>query len=235
MSFARRRMNLTILADGSVMAIGGTGSADSATAAVLQGKIWNPTTETWKTVGSMGEARMYHSSAVLLPDGRIVVGGGEAAGRLRAQVYSPPYLFNGPRPTITSAPGTAAYGSTFAISSPDAAGITSVSLLRPTASTHAFDMNQRYVPLTFTRAGSTSPRPRPPRARGLPGDYMLVIKSAAGVPSVASWVRIGTAGTLQPGAIAGTVKDATTGGRSPGASVSTSSRSTTTDSRGITR
>ena len=48
---------------------------------------------------------MYHSSAVLLPDGRVVVGGGEAAGRLRAQIYSPPYLFKGARPTISGSPG----------------------------------------------------------------------------------------------------------------------------------
>ena len=87
------------------MAIGGTGQSDSEAAAVLQGEIWNPTTEAWTTVASMGEARMYHSSAVLLPDGRVVVGGGEASGRLRAQVYSPPYLFNGSRPTILVSPG----------------------------------------------------------------------------------------------------------------------------------
>jgi hypothetical protein len=143
MAFARRRMNLTILADGSVMAMGGTLQADNESTAVLPAEIWDPVTETWTTVAAMAEARMYHSSAVLLPDGRIVVGGGEAAGRLRAQVYSPPYLFKGPRPTIGSSPGTAAYGNTFQMTSPQAASITSVTLLRPTAATHALDMNQR--------------------------------------------------------------------------------------------
>jgi hypothetical protein len=233
MSFARRRMNLTILADGTVMAIGGTGQADSATAAVLAGEIWDPATETWTTVASMGEARMYHSASVLLPDGRVVVGGGEAAGRLRAQIYSPPYLFKGPRPTITAAPGTAAYGASFDISSPDAADITSVTLMRPTAATHAFDMNQRYVPLAFSTSGSTITATAP-ASGGVapPGDYMLIIKSSAGVPSVASWVRIGTSGTLLPGSVAGTVTDAVTTAPLEGASVSTSSRSTTTDAAG---
>ena len=73
---------------------------------------------------------MYHSSAVLLPDGRIVVGGGEAAGRLRAQIYSPPYLFGGARPVIAAAPTLAGYGGTFSVTTPDVASITSVALIR---------------------------------------------------------------------------------------------------------
>ena len=176
---------------------------------------------------------MYHSSAVLLPDGRVVVGGGEASGRLRAQVYSPPYLFNGSRPTISSAPGTAAYGTTFAISSPQAASVTSVALLRPTAATHALDMNQRYVPLAFTRSGTTLVATAP-ASGGVapPGDYMLVLKNSTGVPSVASWVRIGTAAALEPGTIVGTVTDASTSAPIDGVSVSTSGRSATTDDDG---
>ncbi len=233
MSFARRRMNLTILADGTVMAIGGTGQADSATAAVLAGRDLGPDSETWTTVASMGEARMYHSRAVLLPDGRIVVGGGEAAGRLRAQVYSPPYLFKGHARRSRRRPGRQRMVPHFAITSPHAAGIASVSLLRPTAATHAFDMNQRYVPLSFTKAGNTITATAP-ASGGVapPGDYMLIIKSAAGVPSVASWIRVGTAGNLQPGTISGVVTNGTTSAPIAGASVSTNGRSTTTDATG---
>ena len=155
---------------------------------------------------------MYHSSAIMLPDGRIVVGGGEAGGRLRAQIYSPPYLFKGARPTISGSPASAAYGTTLAITSPDAASITSVALLRPSAATHALDMNQRYVPLSFTRSGNTL-NAIGPASGGVapPGDYMLIIKNSAGVPSVASWVRIGTTGGLQPGTVAGGVTDSVVG------------------------
>ncbi|MGP1675000.1 MAG: galactose oxidase-like domain-containing protein, partial [Candidatus Limnocylindrales bacterium] len=233
MSFARRRMNLTILADGSVMAIGGTAAADDAAQAVLAGEIWNPTTEQWTTVESMGEARMYHSSSVLLPDGRIVVGGGEAGGRLRAQVYSPPYLFQGARPTLTSGPATAAFGSTFALTSPDAASITSLSLLRPAAATHALDMDQRYVPLAFSRSGSTL-TVTAPASGGVapPGEYMLIAKNAQGVPSIARWVRIGTAGSLQPGSISGTISNALTGDPIGGATVTTSAGTATTNGQG---
>ena len=226
-------MNLMLLADGTVMAIGGTASGDSEAAAVLAGEIWNPTTETWSTVESMGEARMYHSSAVLLADGRVVVGGGEAGGRLRAQVYSPPYLFKGTRPVISGAPGSAAYGTTIQVTSPDAASITSVALLRPPASTHAFDMNQRYVPLNFTRSGTTL-NATGPASGGVapPGDYMLIIKNASGVPSVARFVRIGTSGGLQPGTVAGRVTDSVTHAAIQGATVASSAGNDTTDSQG---
>ena len=99
----------------------------------------------------MGEARMYHSSAVLLPDGRVVIGGGEAGGRLRAQIYSPPYLFKGTRPTSGARPRGVRDDLGH---EPGRSAITSVALLRPSAATHAFDMNQRYVPLSFTRSGN---------------------------------------------------------------------------------
>jgi PKD repeat protein len=233
MSFPRRRMNLMILADGSVMAIGGTRRSDDVAQAVLEGEIWNPATETWTVVAAMAEARMYHSSAVLLPDGRVVVGGGEASGRLHAQVYSPPYLFKGARPTIASAPAIAGYGSTFTVGTPDAASIVSVALLRPSASTHAFDMNQRHVPLVFTQQSGalTVSAPAGPGVAP-PGDYMLVVTNGSGVPSIARWVRVGTAASVQPGRVAGTVTNLADGQPLSGVTVSSVAGSTTTTASG---
>ena len=233
MAFARRRMNLTILADGSVMAIGGTRAADDASQAVLEGEIWNPSTEQWTTVGAMTEPRMYHSAAVLLADGRIVVGGGEAAGRLRAQVYSPPYLFKGARPVITTAPAMAGYGTSFSIATPDAASITSVALIRLSAGTHAFDQNQRYVPLTFS-AGSGSLSVTSPASGGVapPGYYQLVIKNGSGVPSVARYIRVDTGGNLQPGTIHGTITDSASGLPISGATASIGNNVATSNASG---
>lgn len=233
MSFPRRRHNLVLLADGQVMAVGGTRQADSDGLAVLEGEIWNPITTQWSTVAPMTEARMYHSSALLLPDGRILTAGGEADGRLHAQIYSPPYLFKGTRPTITSAPDLAAYGTTFTIETPNAATIESVALIRPSAVTHAFDMNQRYVPLTFSKTASGLSVTAPANGNiAPPGYYMLIIKDANGVPSVANWLRIDTAGQLMPGSISGRVTDKAGGQGVSGATVSYSGGSTTTAADG---
>ena len=233
MAFPRRRMNLTILADGTLLAIGGTRSADDATQAVLEAEIWNPASETWTTVGAMTEARMYHSSAVLLQDGRVVVGGGEADGRLRAQVYSPPYLFQGARPTISSAPVSAAYGTTFSVGTPDSSSISSVALIRLSAATHAFDENQRYVPLTFTTSsGSLTVSAPPSGGYAPPGFYQLVIKNGAGVPSVARSIQVDTAANLQPGAIHGTITDSASGLPVGGATVTNGPRVATSDAAG---
>ncbi len=76
---------------------------------MLPSEIWNPTTQTWSPAAATGATRGYHSTAVLMPDGTVLVGGsGHAnpglAGQDSSQVYSPAYLSKGPRPTISSAP-----------------------------------------------------------------------------------------------------------------------------------
>jgi galactose oxidase-like protein/carboxypeptidase family protein/flagellar hook capping protein FlgD len=235
MSFPRRRHNMVILLDGSVMAVGGTRTADKESDAVLQGEIWNPNSELWTTVAAMSEARMYHSAALLLPDGRVVSAGGEASGRMHAQIYSPPYLFKGARPTIGSAPGSVSYGSTFTLSTPDAGSIDRVAILRPCAATHAIDMNERYVPLTHrpgSVAGTLSVDAPANSNLAPPGYYMLVIRNASGVPSVASWIRIDSSGNLAPGTISGRVTATGSGNGIAGASVSYNGGATTSDAAG---
>jgi hypothetical protein len=200
MAFPRRRHNLTILADGSVMAVGGTTFADDERGAVYEGEIFDPETETWTTVAPMTEPRMYHSAAALLPDGRLVIGGGEVIqARNHVQIYSPPYLFKGPRPTIASAPQQAEYAAPITVATPDAARVASVALIRPSAVTHGFDSNQRYVPLTFRRDGDALSVDTPSNGNiAPPGYYMLVIEDASGVPSVAHWIRLEGAGLPGP-------------------------------------
>jgi PKD repeat protein len=193
MAFPRRRMNTPILADGSIMAVGGTRQADDDTQAVLDGEIWSPATKQWTTVASMSEARMYHSTALLLPDGRVVTAGGESGGRLRAEIYSPPYLFKGQRPTITASPDQAGYGATFSIAT-DVSDIAKVAIIRPSGVTHAIDMNERYVPLGFTASGNQLTVDAPPSANHAPpGYYMIVVVDSKGVPSVARWIHLGAA------------------------------------------
>ena len=196
MQYPRSFMNLTNLPDGSVLATGGgtERSGQDDTKAVKSGEIWDPSTGLWRTVAAMAAPRLYHSTALLLPDGRVFVsGGGGDAGvtdQRSYQVYSPPYLFKGPRPAIISVPGTVQYNASVLVETPDAGSIQSVSLIRTGSVTHAFDQNERALSLSFTQtAGGLSVKMPANGNYAPPGHYMLSIVSSNGVPSVASMVR----------------------------------------------
>ncbi|HEY9286013.1 MAG TPA: galactose oxidase-like domain-containing protein [Pyrinomonadaceae bacterium] len=200
MAFARRQMNATVLPDGKVLATGGTASPgfNDATGSVFAAEMWDPATETWTTVASMQERRLYHSGAVLLPDGRVLsAGGGQPAGEggdsdhPTAEIYSPPYLFRGARPTITSAPASAGYGQTFFVQTPDAASVAKVTLVRLSSVTHSFNQNQRFNRLNFTLGAGGLNVTAPADGNVCPpGHYMLFILNGNGVPSVAKIIKI---------------------------------------------
>jgi len=190
------------LADGTVMAVGGNWGPGRYGNPQQQSLIYTPGASnwlngTWKTTtgfyNSNTVVRGYHSVAVLLPDGRVLSTGSTSGAQYdnTYQIYSPPYLSNGTRPTITNAPATVNYGQNFVITTPDASNINSVALIAPTATTHALNMTQRYVPLNFS-IGSGNVTAAAPQNGNLapPGYYMLVIVSNTGVPSVASWIQI---------------------------------------------
>ena len=99
--------------------------------------------------------------ALLLPDATVwLAGGNPSRGSYEPhmEIYKPAYLFNSSgaaatRPTITSAPSAISWGNAFTVQTPDAANISSVVLVRNGAVTHAFNMDQRLVGMSFT-AGS---------------------------------------------------------------------------------
>ena len=142
----------------------------------------------------MSRPRLYHSEALLLPDGRVMeYGGGRfndttlSTDQFSVEFFTPPYLFKGSRPRITSAPSQLSYGGNFTVQTPDAAGIAKVSLVRFGGVTHAINMSQRFLPLSFL-VGSGSLTVTAPANSNLapPGNYMLFIVSTSGVPSVAA-------------------------------------------------
>ena len=192
MRFARTYHNLTSLPDGNVLVTGGEGTTNpfDQSTAVYAAEMWSPTSETFTTMASMQTPRVYHSFALLLPDGRVLVGGSGEYGsgsidQLNAEIYSPPYLFKGARPTVTSAPSRLTYGSQFAVQTPDATNISSVALLRLGSVTHAFNENQRYIPLTFSPSlGSLNVQAPANGNIAPPGHYMLFLVNSSGVPSV---------------------------------------------------
>ncbi len=200
MNFARTYHTMVMLPDGNVLVTNGGQTTDAVGVgtAVLEPEMWLPAAQVFTKLAGMVSPRLYHSTALLLPDARVLVTGGgrfngvnEPTDQLSAEIYSPPYLFKGPRPTIGSAPSTVNYATNFSVVTPDATQISSVALIRLGAVTHAFDQNQRYVPLTFQQATGGLTVQAPSSANlAPPGYYMLFIINSNGVPSIASMVKI---------------------------------------------
>ena len=191
MAFPRRQTNATLLPTGDVLVTGGTGGLgfNDLAGAVRAAELWHPETGTWRTLASATTARIYHSTALLLPDGRILyTGSGDGGGSPNEptyELYSPPYLFNGPRPVITSdLPPRADYGSTQLVKTPDAAKIAKVTFIALGSVTHAFDQNARLVPLSFSAVAKGISITLPAsRTAAPPGPYMLFLVNTEGVPS----------------------------------------------------
>ncbi|MFC7305236.1 galactose oxidase-like domain-containing protein [Streptomyces monticola] len=185
-------VSAVLLPDGKVLETGG--AMHDRADPVYESSLFDPRTETFDPVAPDPEERGYHSSAFLMPDGRVMTTGdnpGNGTWNHDVSVYSPPYLFKGPRPKITSVIDKQwSYGDTQRITVDRP--IAKAELIRPAAVTHSSDPNQRFVDLPMTVDGSTidlnvtsNPNLAPP------GWYMLFAVDANGVPSVAEWVRVG--------------------------------------------
>jgi galactose oxidase-like protein len=198
MAQARRHLNATLLPTGEVLVTGGTSGAtfNNPAGAVHAAELWNPATRTWTTLASNQVIRIYHATTLLLPDGRVLhTGSGDganAANERNYELFSPPYLFKGARPTVTGAtPATVAYGETVFVGTPNGASITKVTFLRFGSVTHAFDAGARLVPLNFSQvAGGLSVAIPASRTTAPPGPYMLFLVNGNGVPSEAQIMRL---------------------------------------------
>jgi hypothetical protein len=204
MSVARRHLNATLLPDGTVLATGGSygsGFNNTSTPAFTT-ELWDPATEKWTTLASASVGRFYHSSALLLPDGRVLSTGGE--NTTDVEIFSPPYLFKGARPAVSGAPASIGYGQRFTVQSPDAASIAKVTLIRLASVTHAFNQNQRINILQFTPGSGTVDITTPANANlAPPGDYMLFAVNTNGVPSIGTVVRLSASAPTPPPPSAG--------------------------------
>lgn len=192
----RQYVNLTNLFDRTVLA--SNGATGNRTDDIFSASIYDPASNTWSsTTPADPIGRNYHSSAQLLPDGRVVVMGSnplDGSFEMRISIYEPPYLFRGTRPTINAAPTQAAYGTTINL------GVTgtvaSASLTAPSSATHQMDSNARLVDLPITGTGANRIATVPSNSNLLPpGPYMLTVLDSSGVPSVARWITVGAGGT----------------------------------------
>lgn len=201
MKFKRRQLNATILPDGKVLVTGGSSAPgfNNADGSVFAAEMWDPKSGKWTTMASMTVRRLYHSTAVLLPDGRVLSAGGgmppsDQGGdkdHRDAEIYSPPYLFNGPRPVITAAPDHVGFGGPFRVDTPEAASIEQVTWIRLSSVTHAFNQSQRFNRLHIvSKSAGYLTVTAPSNAECPPGPYLLFVLNDKGVPSVGKVVFI---------------------------------------------
>jgi hypothetical protein len=197
----RIQLNATILPNGKVLVSGGSTVNEDPATGVLEAQLYDPASNSFSSASNMEFARVYHSNTILLPDATVLALGGNPQRKVyepHMEIYSPPYLFNSngtpaSRPVMTHVqPPRIAYGASFRVRTPQAANIRSVVLVRPGAVTHAFDMEQRLVGLTFNAAYGDLVVKAPANGNlAPPGYYMLFIVNDYGVPSVAKFVHLG--------------------------------------------
>ena len=204
MAARRGHLNVTVLPDDSLVAMGGGGGIGTVNGAsslyvdpVFTSERLLPGAAAWTPAGSEVDERTYHSTAVLLPDARVLSAGDDRSSHFpaalrRGEIWTPPYLASGARPSIDAAPGAVRYGAAFGVASSGPAAIDHAVLMRPAAITHANDMDQRSVRIAMSGSGGalTLTAPFDPTVAP-PGYYMLFLVDAQGRPSEARWIRLG--------------------------------------------
>ncbi|MER6422659.1 galactose oxidase-like domain-containing protein [Streptomyces sp. NPDC001137] len=193
----------SVLPDDTVLVSGGSedyrGRSDSN---ILQARLYHPDTNTFQRVADPEVGRNYHSGSILLPDGRVMFFGSDSLygdkantkpGKFeqRIEIYTPPYLYRDSRPSLSGGPQTIARGGSGTFTSPQASAIKKVRLIRPSASTHVTDVDQRSIALDYTVSGDKI-TVTVPKNRNLvtSGWYMLFVDDDQGTPSKAQWVKV---------------------------------------------
>ena len=196
MNYPRQNENLVLLPDGTVLAVAGGEGGGAYSNPVYQPEIYNPARNTWTLMNPQQVQRTYHSTALLVPDGRVVSAGSDSGTMAQTfEVFSPPYLSKGARPSITSAPSSLTYGQNFTITTPDAASIIRVALIKVASTTHATRFDERFADLRFSIGDGQITATAPPSgAYAPPGYYMLDILNSSGVPAVMPFVLLSSSG-----------------------------------------
>lgn len=188
-------LNATTLPDRTVLVSNGGQLNRNDSANVYTAASYNPATNQWTSLPADPIGRNYHSSAVLLPDGRVAVIGsnpGNGSYELRISVYQPSYLFRTVRPNISNVPSSSNYGQqfNFNVNTPGKT-VKWVQLMRPMSVTHQMDSNMRLVDLPVVVQNGVATVSVPSNRNLLPpGPYMLTVTDSDNVPSIASWITI---------------------------------------------
>jgi len=195
-----------ILPDGKILVTNGAekGTADSNQNAVMKVELFDPENETWQIIDELKKPRLYHGTAVLLPDASVLVAGSTGHNFTRAifnpkqhfeqeiETIKPPYITGGARPKITSNITTMQYDTAFEITT-DSSNIAKVSLVRMSSTTHNNNMDQRLLFLNVLENSGTTIKLHSPKdgSWAPPGYYLLFVIDNQGIPSVGKSVKVG--------------------------------------------
>ena len=222
MNHSRHWANATVLPNGQVLVNGGSGINNELVDVAYPSEIWDPVTRAWTVVATEDRARLYHSSAVLMGDGRVYSGGGGAPGpiaNLDAQFFTPPYLFDSAgdlraRPVIEWAPPALAWGADFELRTANGDDVARVTLVKTGATTHSFNMDQRFVELDVEVDGERVRATAPAGSTvATPGYYLLSVIDADGAVSESRIVSL--LGDTSPGDVERPPPDADERGSNP--------------------
>jgi hypothetical protein len=208
-----RYLSAVTLPDDTVLLTGGSSDYRGKKKSDLHvSRLYDPETGKLNYAAPNEIGRDYHSTALLLPDGRVMTMGSDPlfadkAGKVpgvfetRIEIYTPPYLHTGTkRPVITKAPTVVKRGTTFHVRATSDHGIVKARLMRPSAVTHQTDTEQRSVALDITSScagdatgkGGCDLKLSLGKLEGMTpsGPYMLMLDDKLGVPSKAAWIRV---------------------------------------------
>jgi galactose oxidase len=199
MLYPRAFANGVILPTGKVFVAGGldNGKGFSDHGNIKATELWDPATQTWTEMPPLATSRPYHSIVMLLTDGRVLIGGGGlcsgnptcSANHTSVEIYSPPYLFAGTRPTITAPATVAANGATFNVTV--TGGPTEFAFIRMPSVTHTVDTDQRFMRLAVAAtSGGTVTLTAPQNHNVAPPGYYMLFALTGGVPSIAAIVKV---------------------------------------------
>ena len=197
-----------LLPDGQVLAVGGMSHHSHYTTredfenkdmadqmGVLHAELYNPETRTWSWMAPQMRPRLYHSTALLLPDGRVIsMGSNPYSGVIEKsiEIYSPPYLCRGDRPVIIECPSQITYNQAFTLHVNQSRQISQIVLMRLEVLTHVTNTDQRLLALGFKVLGDDSLEVQGPlKTAHMPQGYcLLFVLNNDGVPSIGKFIKI---------------------------------------------
>ena len=206
MAHARITHNVVLLPNGQILIVGGQTEGTGDDNSVLTPELYDPETGTWTELADMSVPRNYHSTALLMTDGRVWSGGGgfcttecPAITHSDAQLFSPPYLFDASgneavRPVVNQAPESVQNGEVFTVNA--SPGMTRFTWIKMSAITHQMntDLRRLYADVNEVTPGTYEINAHENPNVLTPGYWMLFAVDADGVPSEAAVIQVTTGG-----------------------------------------